>query len=233
MVYFTCQPLGDTAITVTFGDGINSKINNRVHQATRVLSDPPLPGLLEVVPAYASLTVYYGYGSHVGGCSSYQAMVGMISERLKNLKQQEGTMSRLVHIPVCYEVEFAPDLEQVANRCNLTLDEVVELHCQPDYQVFFLGFMPGFAYLGGMDCRLATPRKESPRVQIPAGAVGIAGNQTGIYPLASPGGWQLIGQTPVSLVDFKTSPPAVLQAGDRVRFFPISSAEFQNWGCGL
>ena len=132
-----------------------------------------------------------------------------------------------IEVPVCYEGEFAPDLDQVASHCNLSSEEVINLHTAAIYDVYFLGFAPGFPFLGGMDKRLSTPRLESPRLEIPAGSVGIAGEQTGIYPLSTPGGWQLIGHTPVSLVDFNDDSPTLLKPGDRLRFKAISYKEHQ------
>jgi inhibitor of KinA len=137
--------------------------------------------------------------------------------------------ARTVEIPVCYGGAFGPDLEDVARRHELEAADVIRIHSNGDYLVYMVGFMPGFAYLGGLSARIATPRRLSPRTAVPAGTVGIGGDQTGVYPLASPGGWNLIGKTPLRIFDIQRNEPALLVAGDRVRFRQISLSEFSDW----
>ena len=229
---YACEPVGDSAAIVSFGNSIDISINRQVHQAVQVLSQPPLPGVVDMVPAYSSLTLYYN-PAEIGAGSPFQVLKNRVNQRLDTLTADQIEKPGSLHtIPVCYEWSFSPDLDRVANHAGLSVDEVIARHSGAEYQVFFLGFLPGFPYLGGMDSRLAMPRKKTPEVLIPAGSVGIAGEQTGIYPLDSPGGWQIIGRIPVPLVDFTASPPAVLSAGDRLRFEPITADEFADWRQG-
>lgn len=221
------KPLGDSALLISFGEVIDEEVNDRVHALTKAIEGAGFEWLVEVVPAYSSLAVIYdpklidfeGVKRAVEGLDVRAERVG----------------GRLVEIPVLYGGEYGPDLEFVAQYNGLTPEEVIEIHSKPIYRVYFLGFLPGFAYLGGMDERIATPRLEKPRLKVPAGSVGIAGKQTGIYPLESPGGWRIIGRTPLRLFNPPREPPTLLRPGDRVKFVPISREEFDElyraeWG---
>lgn len=226
---FQVYPLGDAAIVLRFGNSVSPALNLQIKAFASCLEENPFRGMAEVVPAYCTLTVYYHPWvlSESGKHPAYdlvQDHLKWIAGKIKYIKadQAEG----LVEIPVCYGGRFGPDLDQVALRSGLSLEEVIGLHSAPEYLVYMTGFAPGFPYLGGMDPRLETPRKEIPRPKIPAGSVGIAGIQTGIYPLETPGGWQLIGQTPLKLFDPEREPPALLQAGDKIRFIPLTEEEF-------
>jgi inhibitor of KinA len=251
-------PLGDTAVTIDFGNVINEKINKEVLALFHQLQSDPLPGMIEAVPAYSSLTIYYDvYGTNKNipaDRSVYEYISGQLNERLKEALPETDIASRLVTIPVCYEKEFAPDIEILAKEKNISVGEVISIHTSGQYRVYMLGFLPGFSYLGEVDERIAMPRKLQP-VTVAAGSIGIAGKQTGIYPLVSPGGWQIIGKTPLKL--FETSPipiaigtsPAapsaslwrpmeerayedsicLLHPGDTVQFISISKNEFENY----
>jgi KipI family sensor histidine kinase inhibitor len=211
---------GDAALVVEFGDTIDLEINRRVHGLARALTENPLPGLGEAVPSYRSLLVHYD-PLHL----SHAEVEAFVSEALRGCEDEDLPEPRLVEIPTAYGGEHGPDIEFVAEHNGLTVDEVIRLHSEATYTVYMLGFTPGFPYLGGLPDALATPRLDSPRQRVPAGSVGIAGAQTGVYPLDTPGGWRLIGWTPVVLFDPTCTPPAFLQPGDHVRFVPVSAEE--------
>ncbi len=221
MLPFTVHPVGDSALLVVFEQRIALEIGAAVAALnTRVLA-ANIPGVGETVPAFASLMVTYD-----PLVTDYDT-AAVALQKLANAPDTDSAAEsgRLVTIPVCYGGEFGPDLPFVAQHTGLSEQEVIALHAGRDYRIYMLGFLPGFPYLGGLDERLFTPRLPTPRTAIPAGAVGIGGEQTGIYPIASPGGWQLIGRTPLKLFDpaAGTLPYA---AGDRIRFQPITRAEF-------
>lgn len=229
------RPLGDSALVVHLGDGINPTTHKKVKNLSYLLDQEPFPGFIESVPAYNSLTVYYNpiavYFSIIEKHekSPYKIVSALIIDYLNQLSSNEKTEERLVKIPVAYGGEFGPDLEYVAAYHGLSVNEVIEIHTSNDCLVYMIGFAPGFPFLGGMDERIATPRKESPRLAIPPGSVGIAGKQTGIYPLETPGGWQIIGRTPLDLFLPNETPPTLLQSGDIIRFVPISHEEFASY----
>lgn len=215
-------PLGDSAVVMQFGDVISKTINLQVRAVAAWLDEYTFEGFVEYVPAFTSITIYYE-----PWLLNYREMILLLQEMAGNIADTEmQEQSEVLTIPVHYGGAMGPDLEYVANYHHIGIDEVIAIHTQPEYLVYMMGFAPGFPYLGGMDERIATPRKESPRSKIPKGAVGIAGSQTGIYPMETPGGWQLIGQTPLELFDAGKEEPALLKAGDRIRFTPISEKEF-------
>ena len=220
----TISPVGDCAISIDFGQVINPKINRQIRQVIEQIKVLQLDGIIELVPTYCALLV------------QYDAMVYTYSDICKILEPtlQESVMDSanelvtIVEIPTVYGGEFGPDLGFVASHNHLSEAEVVSIHSGTDYLVYMLGFIPGFTYLGGMDPRIATPRLSSPRTLIPAGSVGIAGEQTGTYPSDSPGGWQIIGRTPVTMYDMSKKQAALLRAGDYVRYVPIDENEFHR-----
>ncbi len=222
-------PLGDAAITVDFGNCIDETINKEVIARFNQLRQQPLPGMIEAAPAYSSLTVYYDIMALKkkipGHQTVYEWMRQLLEERLQQPVQQDQITGRLLHIPVCYDKEFALDIQQLATTKNISVDEVIQTHTAKQYKVYMLGFMPGFAYMGEVDEKISMPRKAQP-VNITTGSVGIAGKQTGIYPLASPGGWQIIGRTPLKLFDTAGEEPTLLRAGDRVQFYSIPTNDF-------
>jgi inhibitor of KinA len=224
-------PLGDAAIVLEFGQGISPDIHRAIQAFSACLAAHPFLGLLEYVPAFTTLTVYYDpwLVSENGWQLPYEKVAAMLRQLLQTAQATGATSEAIVvEIPVCYDGEFGPDLTFVAEHAELTAEEVIARHSAPEYLVHMIGFAPGFPYLGGLDERLATPRKPQPRALVPAGAVGIAGPQTGIYPLATPGGWQLIGRTPLRLFNPDWAQPSRLQAGQHLRFVPIDAAEFQR-----
>ncbi len=215
------EPLGDCAALVRFGDGIDETLHRLVQAACARLEAEPVPGATELVPAFTTVAVCYD-PARVGSAAPYRTVAAALEARLAGLEADAAVPSRTVEIPVHYGGADGPDLEHVAAHARLTAAEVVRLHAAGEYLVHMLGFAPGFPYLGGLDPRLHCPRREVPRTAVPAGSVGIGGSQTGIYPLVSPGGWQLIGRTPLELFDPAREPPALLRAGDRVRFVPVA-----------
>jgi len=212
---------GDGALVVELGEEIDRKINAKVHALAFALERQKLNGLLEVVPAYCSLMVYYD--PLKTDLSTLMERLIALGERLEELPLPKR---RLVEIPTVYGGVFGPDLSFVAAYHGLTEEEVIDLHTGPLYHVYLLGFTPGFAYLGDLPQKLATPRLRTPRSKVPAGSVGIGGNQTGIYPLESPGGWRIIGRTFISLFDPAKEPPTLLLPGDQVKFIRIGELDF-------
>lgn len=222
-------PLGDSAVVLEFGTGISPLTHGAIAAFSRYLAAHPFVGLREYVPAFTTLTVYYDpwLVSENGQYQPYERVAEVLRQLLATATTTEATAeTSVVEIPVCYGGEFGPDLEFVAHYAGLTPDQVIELHSKAEYLVHMIGFAPGFPYLGGLDARLATPRRPEPRPLVPAGAVGIAGPQTGIYSLPTPGGWQLIGRTPLRLFNPEWAHPSRLRAGQHLRFVPIDAAEF-------
>ncbi|MCX6552808.1 MAG: 5-oxoprolinase subunit PxpB [Acidobacteria bacterium] len=214
---------GDRALVVEYGDAIAEPINARVRGLAALIERSAHPGLVELVPTYRSLMIHYD--PLVVSPGELEAIVRDAAARLDEVA---APASRVVEIPTAYGGEFGPDLAAVAAHVRLSVDEVIATHAGGEYLVYMMGFMPGFPYLGGMSPRIAAPRMGTPRTVVPAGAVGIAGEQTGIYPMKSPGGWRLIGRTPVRLFDVTAPPPALVAAGDYVRFVPVSADEFHD-----
>ncbi len=214
----------DRSLLVSFGERISLDDHRRVRRLLRRLDASPLPGITNLVPAYSSLLVHFDpcrlrhreVEEHVRG----------LLDRGAGDDEAEEAEPRLVTIPVCYGGAFGPDLEEVARLRGLTPERVAELHAGVTYHVFCLGFVPGFAYLGELPEEIACPRLDTPRREVPAGSVGIAGAQTGIYPMATPGGWRLIGRTPLTMFDARRDPMPLLEIGDRVRFTPIPPERF-------
>ena len=214
----TLSPLGDSAVVVALGPGLDEAALRRVRQVAAAIEHDRPAGVVDIVAAFASVTVFYD-ATHTGGyarlCAEIEARVAR-AERLGDGLVPPPT--RVKEIPVCYGGDFGPDLGDVAARAGVSADEVVALHTGADYLVQAIGFAPGFAYLGGLPAKIHTPRRATPRTGVPAGAVGIGGAQTGVYPLATPGGWNLIGRTPRRMFRPEETPPTLLSAGDRVKF---------------
>jgi KipI family sensor histidine kinase inhibitor len=218
------QPLGDSALLVNFAARIDPDINRCVHALRHWLLQNLAQEILEAVPAYHSLAVYYS-PMHTG----FEALSQAIRAADFSAALQQ-VAARTIELPVCYDPRVAPDIDWLAGQAKLSVDEVVALHSSAVYRVYFLGFKPGFGYLGGLHPRLHTPRKDTPRLAVPAGSVGIGGAQTGVYPQSTPGGWQIIGRTATPLFSPDQDPPCLLQPGDQLRFKPISLDEFLRQG---
>ncbi len=223
--------LGDAAITIDFGNIIDIAINKEVIARFNQLQQQPIPGMIEAVPAYSSLTVHYDVMAIrkiiPPGQTAFETIKRQVEEWLLQPVLQNDKEERLIKIPVCYDTEFAIDIQQLTTAKNISIEEVIRIHTSKSYKIYMLGFLPGFTYMGEVDEKIAIPRKQQP-VNIAAGSVGIAGKQTGIYPLASPGGWQIIGRTPVKLFDAESLTPTLLRAGDLVQFYPINKNEFEK-----
>lgn len=219
-------PAGDSAIAVEFGREIDLNINNQVAAMRTVIEaaidEGKIKGIVELVPTYGSLLVVYDQLT-VG----YAGLIEQLKILAEGLEGVEIPDREVVEIPVVYGGEYGPDLGIVAQLNSLSEDEVIKRHSEAEYPIYMLGFVAGFPYLGGMDKSIAAPRKQTPRLKIPAGSVGIAGQQTGIYSVESPGGWQIIGRTPLKLYDADREKPILLRAGQSIRFKPITEAEYE------
>ena len=219
-------PMGDRALVIEFGDRPDPELSARIAAAAQHMRASPPPGVLDVVPASTTLALHYDPVLIGVGTTPYEALIQKIETWLHEQAEAKLPQGRLVKIPVCYGGSFGEDLDEVARQHGLTPEAVATIHAGTEYHVYMLGFVPGFAYLGDMDARIATPRRDTPRPRVPAGTVAIGGAMTGVYPLETPGGWQLIGRTPLRMFTPDSEPPCLLRAGDTVRFVAISRAEF-------
>jgi len=217
-------PCGDSAVTIQIGNAISEAVNREVVAVVRALQARQLPGILEIVPSYCAVTVHYD-----PLLLSYEQLTDALHRLDVMTDDMQPYVQRIVQIPVCYGGVFGPDLGFVAQHNGLTEEEVIQRHSNGLYLVYMLGFLPGFAYMGGMDESITCPRLTTPRTKIPAGSVGIAGAQTGVYPLDSPGGWQLIGRTPLKMFAINDDQAGfTLAAGDHVRCVPISEERYRE-----
>lgn len=208
---------------VEYGDEIDPDINNKVRSMAIVMEKESLTGVLEVIPTYRSLLIIYE--PDMTNPTKLEKEILALEERLSTIKIPPPDR---VEIPVCYGGKYGPDIRFVAEHNSITTDDVVRIHSRAEYQIYMIGFTPGFPFLGGLPKKLYTPRLETPRSFVPERSVGIANNQTGIYPVASPGGWQLIGRTPIKLFDPESSKPFLYKAGDRIKFTPISAEDYNR-----
>ena len=216
-------PCGDTGISVEFDDVIDPRVNAEVRRLFRTLRTAQPAGILDLIPTYRALFIEYD------PCDcSFERLVLLVEAAVRGDAEASVPDAPVIEIPVCYGGEYGPDLDEVAAYHQMSVEEVIELHRRPVYTVYMLGFTPGFPYLGGLDERLVTPRKKKPRLRVPAGSVGIADRQTGIYSADSPGGWQIIGRTSVTLFDPARAEPFLFKAGDRVQFNPVSKEAFES-----
>lgn len=222
MYSYEILPCGDSAVTVCFGNEVSEQIGFRVRTLNSALQPFLNKGITDLIPAFCSLTVCYNPLK-----ISYSKLRRIIDRAVKCKQENETTKKTVHHVPVCYGGSYGPDLVDVAKLTNLSEREVISLHSGTDYLIYMIGFLPGFPYLGGMDNKLVVPRLETPRTLIPSGSVGIGGNQTGVYPMESPGGWRLIGKTPEILYSPDRTPPVYYAAGEYVRFYPVTESEYQ------
>lgn len=215
---YKIYPLGESAVTIDFGNIISAEINDFVINLSNQIEKENFEGFIECVPAYSSLTVFYDVFQIRKNYGDFQFVKNFIKTTINNLSKSKKSKSKTIEIPVLFNKEFALDLEFVAESNNLKPSQVIEIFLSKTYRVFMLGFLPGFAYMGELDERIASPRKQTPSTKVPKGSVGIAGLQTGIYPLESPGGWQIIGKTETELFTPNKENPTLLQTGDAVKF---------------
>lgn len=226
---YSIFPLGDSALTLDFGNTITETVNKEVLALFHKLKQDPLPGVIEMVPAYSSLSIFYDpitlRPTIPGKISVFEWMKMQLENLLNNTILPEPAVARQIKIPVCYDDEFGTDINLVARMKNLSIEDIIQLHTGREYRVFMLGFLPGFPYMGKTDKRIDIPRKDQPEVVEP-GSVGLAGRQTGIYPMSSPGGWQIIGRTALKLFDPEKEDVTYLRPGDIVEFYAISKEEY-------
>jgi inhibitor of KinA len=224
--------IGDQGITLDYGGEMSESVNLKIFQLYKVLKDWQPDAVLDIIPAYHSISLIYDLiriKKLAGSLSAFQYLeikLKLMEASIAGVANEY--MTRKIDIPVCYDTSVAPDLHELAMAHQLPRETFIEIHVQQVYRVYMIGFMPGFAYMGSVDQRIASPRKANPRVHVPAGSVGIAGFQTGIYPFDSPGGWQIIGQTPLLLFDANKEHPTLLEPGDEVRFHQINLNEFHH-----
>ena len=215
--------VGDTGLLVEYGDAIAEEINLKVRAMALAMSRDLPEGVVEVIPTYRSLLIAYD-----PALSDPGRLLSALDKLENRIEEIEIPPPATVRIPVCYGGDFGPDIGFVAEHNNLSIEEVIDIHSGPEYRIYMIGFTPGFPFLGGLDDRLATPRLETPRTRVPAGSVGIANNQTGMYSVESPGGWRLIGRTPLMLFAPGRENPFLYQAGDRIKYVPISAEEYHR-----
>jgi len=218
---------GDRGLLVEYGSDIDPAVNQKVRSMAVALQHHRTDGVVDVVPAYCSMLVIYDPAATTS--ETLQEVLLFLEKRLPELQVSAPVV---VDIPVCYEGEYGPDMDEVATRTGLTPQEIARIHSEPEYMIYMIGFTPGFPFLGGLPESLHVPRLETPRLSVPAGSVGIANNQTGICPQSTPGGWHLIGQTPLRLFTPERMKPIPYQPGDRIRFRPISPLEFHRLSTG-
>jgi inhibitor of KinA len=215
------QPASDQSLLIYFGQQISLECHHQVVTLLRLLESEPVAGIRNLHPGYCSLLVKFD-----GLKITHKELEEILQRYLDRLEDVDLPEPRQMEVPVCYGGEYGPDLCDVSAMHGLSPDEIINLHVSATYIVYFLGFVPGFAYLGGLPESLVTPRLDTPRTKVPAGSVGIGGNQTGVYPFATPGGWRLLGRTPISMFRRDRDDMSFLSIGDRVRFIPISRERF-------
>lgn len=216
--------MGDRGLLLEFGDEISSEVNEKVRRMALAIRAEAIEGIIETVPTYRSLLIIYN--PLILPLNNLKEKLVWIEDGLKETPFPEPKLTR---IPVVYGGSYGPDLEGVAKYHQISAEDVIQLHCSKPYFIYMIGFMPGFPYMGELPDALVTPRLKTPRLSVPAGSVAIAQKQTGIYPMESPGGWQIIGRTPTKMFDPEREPPALLQMGDLVQFYQISEKEFNEW----
>lgn len=212
---------GDSSLLIEFGKEISPEINQKITATVQLMKEQHIEGVVDIIPAFCSLLINYD-----PRVIRYDELKSRMRDLVKMDIKAEAGRKKVYEIPVCYGGAYGPDIENIAKHAGLSVEEVIEIHSSRDYLIYMLGFLPGFTYLGGLDERIHTPRLANPRLKINAGSVGIGGSQTGIYPMDSPGGWQLMGMTPVKTYDPSREAPILVEAGDYIRFVPVSEEEY-------
>nr|WP_295970266.1 5-oxoprolinase subunit PxpB [uncultured Bacillus sp.] len=231
---YQLSPLGDQAVMIGLGEHADETTLNKVQLLTSYLDTHPFDWMIEYIPAFTSVAILYDpilVSQHLRSKEllPYHYVCEQLIPLLAQNTNAENIERQTIQIPVCYGGAYGPDLEFVAVTNHLSLDEVIQVHSSGDYTVHMIGFAPGFPYIYGMPESIAAPRKKTPQLKIPAKSVGIGGKQTGIYPIESPGGWQIIGRTPLNLFNPEARPPSRLKVGDKIQFIPISDKEYAEW----
>jgi inhibitor of KinA len=228
---YTIYPLGDEGLTIELGDRIAPAVNQRCLLLAEHLRKTAIPGVRDIVAAYASVSLLYD-AAKIRSIKNVPSAFHFIESEARNAltgcRWNDAAPGRKMEIPMCYDVSLAPDLAELAGEKNISTDEVVRIHSSHTYRVYMLGFIPGFAYMGTVDVAIAMPRRAQPRLNVAAGSIGIAGSQTGIYPLESPGGWNIIGRTPLRIFSATSDEPCLLRAGDEVTFLPVTLERFHQ-----
>lgn len=224
----------EMSITVEFGEEISQQLYKKVHAMTDYLDEHPFEGMIEYIPSYTGIMIIYDPVKVRGRKKSpaCEIVKSTVEKILNRIDFSVNINTRIVRIPVCYGGEFGPDLEHAAKYCGISSDEFIKIHSGGEYLVYMIGFAPGFPYLGGMPPEIEVPRKKTPRTCVPEGSVAVGGKQTGVYSISTPGGWNIIGRTPVKLFRTDGDSPSLLKSGDIVKFFPISNREYKKYKVG-
>lgn len=225
-------PLSEGAVLLSFGNAIDNAIHEKLMQVKKTIEENPFIDFIETVPAYNSLTVFYNPAEVKKTSGTISSSVILQLKQVIDTAEQsyvQKIASSTITIPVCYEEEYGIDLNELSTQLNLSFKQIIELHTKQVYKVFMIGFTPGFPYMGILDEQLFTKRKAQPRISVAPGSVAIAGNQTGIYPLSTPGGWNIVGRTPLKLFDQQKENPFLLKAGDSIQFTSITKKEYEDW----
>lgn len=227
---YSISAINETTLTISFGNSIDPEINKKVFQLYHHILSVRHSSWLDIIPAYSTLSVVYDVVAiRQHHSSAFDWMKNQMEKLLAETQENDTIQPRLIQVPVCYDAEFALDAGRISREKNISLNELIQIHSSTLYQVFMIGFLPGFAYMGSVDPRIATPRISTPRTKVLTGSVGIAGEQTGIYPFDSPGGWNIIGRTPLKVFDLNADQPVLFQPGDQVKFINITKAEYDSF----
>jgi inhibitor of KinA len=228
--HYSISNCGDHAITVELGDAIDPVTHQQIIALFQQLSNANIIGIKDIIPAYTTITVVYDIAAikKATDTAACKYISEQIEKAISECAWKNESSTREISIPVCYDISLGIDLPEMSKQKNISIEEIISIHTSATYNVYMLGFLPGFAYMGIVDDKIAVPRLSQPRKNVPAGSVGIAGNQTGIYPLDSPGGWNIIGQTPLRMFDISNEDPCLVKPGDKIKFVAISLGEFDQ-----
>jgi len=228
--HYPIKPVSENMLTICVGDSIDLEVNKKVFHLYHQLLKHRHISWLDIIPAYTTISIVYDVVViRQQQFSAFDWMKSQIEKVMTEIQEETTVTSRQLHVPVCYDAEFAWDADRISKEKHISVEELIAFHSSKWYPIFMIGFLPGFAYMGPVDPRIATPRIPTPRTRVLAGSVGIAGEQTGIYPFNSPGGWNIIGRTPLSVFDVSAAQPVLFQPGDQVKFVPITKEEFLSF----